>query len=105
MANSIHSRRRRFGTSCLVGAAVLLVLGQTLLNTYLEGNGALFIFYWLACFLLTGLTLLIALLDARAVRHHAREQQRNLLREAFKEMERDGGEKSGSQPGHTNPPE
>jgi len=104
MANSIHSRRRRFGTSCLVGAAALLVLGQTLLNPYL-GDGALFIFYWLACFFLTGLTLLTALVDARAVRHHAREQQRNLLREAFKELERDEGDKSDSQPVRTRPPD
>jgi hypothetical protein len=92
MPNSAHSRRRRFGTACLAGAAGLLILGQTLLKPYLDG--ASFIFYWLACILLTGLTLITALIDVQAVRRHAQEQQRDLLRDALKEVNRDGKGKS-----------
>ena len=87
MANSAQSRRRRFGTAFLAGAAGLLILGQTLLKPHLAG--LIFIFYWLACFLLTVLTLITALVDVRAVRRQAREQQSHLLRDAIKKMEHD----------------
>ena len=59
----------------------MLVLGQTLLRSYLDG--ALFIFYWLTCFLLTGLSFITALFDAQAVRRQAREQQLDFLHDAL----------------------
>jgi hypothetical protein len=89
MAKSVHSRRRRFGTACLTGAAAILILGQTLLSGYLDG--VWFILYWSACFVLIVLTLLTALLDVQAVRRHAREQQRDLVRDALKDLEQDEG--------------
>ena len=94
MAKSVHSRRRQSGMACLAGAVAMLVLGQTLLKSYLDG--AWFILYWLACFLLTGLSLMIALFDAQAVRRQAREQQLNLLQDALGNTNRGTEEKSDS---------
>ena len=92
MFNSVQCRRRRLGTAFLAGAAGLLILGQTLLKPHLKG--LIFIFYWLACFLLTVLTLITALIDARAIRRQALEQHRELLRDALEEVERDEKGKS-----------
>jgi len=100
MARFVESRRRQFGTACLTGAAVMLVLGQTLLKSYLDG--ARFIFYWLACFLLTALTIITALIDARAVRQKAREQQHELLRTTLEKINRAEVEKSDSSPTRDN---
>ncbi|MBI3848664.1 MAG: hypothetical protein HY298_00005 [Verrucomicrobia bacterium] len=87
MAKSVYTRRRQFGTACLTGAAAMLILGQTLLSGYLDGMG--FILYWFACLVLTVLTLLAALLDVQAVRRHAQEQQRDLVRDALKKIDAD----------------
>jgi len=103
MANSAPSRRRVLGTAFLAGAAAMLILGQTLLKPYLDG--ALFIFYWLACLLLTGLTLMTALYDVQAVRRQAREQQRELLRDALGKMSRDEEDKSDSSATQNNLPD
>jgi hypothetical protein len=86
-----------------MGAIAMLVLGQTLLKSYLDG--AVFIFYWLACFLLTGLTMITALIDARAVRQAAREQQHDLLRNTLEKINRVEEEKSDSSPVQKNPPD
>ena len=67
-----------------MGAVAMLVLGQTVLKSYLDG--ATFIFFWLACFLLTGLTIVTALIDARAVRQSAREQQHDLLQDTLEKI-------------------
>jgi len=104
MAKFVENRRRLFGAACLTGAVVLLALGQTLLKPYLAG--VVFIFYWLACFLLTGLTIITALLDARAIRQSAREQQRDLLEDALGKMNRAEGKRMGSSVTHNdNPPD
>ena len=103
MAKFVESRRRQFGTACLTGAAVMLVLGQTLLKSYLAG--LVFIFYWLGCFLLTGLTIVTALIDARAVRRKAREQQQDLLQDALGKINRAEEDKPDSSRPDNNPPD
>lgn len=75
------ARRRWFGAMFLTIAGALLIWGQTLLKPYLEG--ALFILYWLACFALTGLALLVALLDIRATRKRTEAAHRDLFNDTF----------------------
>ena len=103
MAKSVHSRRRQFGTACLTVAAAMLVLGQTLLKSSLDG--VVFIFYWLTCFLITGLTLITALLDVQAVRRQARERHRELLQNALGKMNRDEEAATDSSPTQSQLPE
>ena len=69
--------RRTVGTTSLLLAAAMLVAGETVLKDRLSTIA--FLFYWLACFLLTLLAVAAALLDARAVRSENRRQQRELL--------------------------
>ena len=76
------------GSAFLAGAVVMLILGETLLKNWL--TGFVFVAYWLGCFVLTGLTILTSLLDARAVREAALKQQRELLEDALKEVPRKG---------------
>jgi hypothetical protein len=63
----------------------MLIGGETVLKGRL-GNLA-FIFYWLVCFGLTGLAILIAFLDARALQRRTRREQRELFETALKEIE------------------
>src|SRR6266487_3185786 len=78
-------RRRWFGVFFLLIAAGMLIWGQTILKSYLEGIG--FVAYWLACMTFTGLALLTALLDIWAVRRRTREQHQDLLQRIFDEGE------------------
>ena len=69
----------------LLIALGLLVWGQTVLQPHLRGMG--FILYWVACFVFTGLAMLTALLDMRAVRRRIRDQQRDLVQRTIRRME------------------
>jgi hypothetical protein len=83
MYTRADTRRRRCGVFFLVMAAGLLIGGQTLLKGRLTGWA--FVFYWGACFWFTGLAMLIALLDVRAVRRDVEEEHRHLLKRIFEE--------------------
>ena len=76
----------------------MLIWGQTILKSYLEGIG--FVLYWLACMAFTGLALLTALLDIWAVRRRTREQQRDLLQRIFDEGEPNEENKPNEPDGH-----
>jgi membrane protein implicated in regulation of membrane protease activity len=71
------ARRRWFGAFFLMVSAGMLIWGQTFLKPLLDG--LVFVVYWLACLGFTGLAMLTALLDVRAVRRRARDHQRDLL--------------------------
>lgn len=64
-------------------AFLMLVLGNTILRPLL--SGPLFVLYWLGCFVCTGLAMLMALLDFRAIRSRARKEQRELFSQTFDE--------------------
>jgi hypothetical protein len=81
MMSPVDARRRWFGLLFLLLAGGLLLWGQTWLKPYL--HGLVYVVYWLACFVFTGLAMLTALLDARAVRRQARQQQRELAERAL----------------------
>jgi hypothetical protein len=85
MALDVTARRRWFGAIVLLAALGMLICGVTVLEGRL-GNLAFFA-YWLVCFGLTGLAILIAFSDARALRHRIRQQQRELFEDTLKEIE------------------
>ena len=70
-------RRRLIGGFALGLAIAMLILGQTLLVGKLSPIA--FIFYWLGCFLLTTVAVLVALADARATAARTLKEQRELL--------------------------
>ena len=78
MALEATARRRWFGAIVLVVALAMLICGETVLKEKL-GN-LTFIFYWMVCVGLTTLAIVIAFLDARALQHRIRREQRDLLR-------------------------
>jgi protein-S-isoprenylcysteine O-methyltransferase Ste14 len=46
-----------------------------------------FILYWLVCFVFTGLAMLIAFLDARALQIKIRQEERDLFAKTLKQIE------------------
>jgi len=85
MGMDATARRRWFGTLVLLGAVAMLVCGQTVLQGRLKPW--LLVIYWPVCFLLTGLAVIAALRDVRALQNRAREEQRDLLESTLKEIE------------------
>ena len=84
MLKSSDARRRALGTLFLGATLVMLVWGQTALQSHLQGMQ--FLFYWTACMLLTFLTLMTALLDFWIVRRRGRAQRIALLKETLLEI-------------------
>lgn len=84
MGYSPDTQRRLLGAVCLTVATLMLALGLTVLRTRLQGE--VFVCYWLACTLFTGLTMIIALLDLRAVRHRSQEEHEALAKNILKEF-------------------
>lgn len=85
MNSPADARRRWFGVFFLIVAGGMLIWGQTVLKSRLDGAG--FIIYWLICFCFTGLAMLTALLDIRALRRRTRDQHRDLFRHTLEEIE------------------
>lgn len=73
--------RRILGLVFLGLAMILLVCGLTVFAPRLEG--VRFILYWLACYCLTSLALLVAFFDAWLVRARARRDEEQLVRQTF----------------------
>ena len=71
----------------------MLIWGQTLLKPYLEGVA--YLVFWLICMMFTGLAMLTALLDIRAVRRRTRDQQRDLLEDVLDKRKADSDDKTG----------
>ena len=80
------ARRRWLGALFLLAAILMLVTGETSPGKRLEGVA--FIVYWLACFGFAALAMLVAILDARALRRDIRAEQQALLQDALKEIKR-----------------
>ena len=85
MGMDATARRRWFGTLVLLGAVAMLVCGQTVLQGRLKPW--LLVIYWPVCALLTGLAVIAALRDVRALQDRARHEQRELLESTLKEIE------------------
>jgi len=85
MAHDATARRRWFGALVLLAALGMLVCGETVLKGKLGGVG--FMFYWLVCFVFTGLAIAVAFLDARALQRQTRQEQHNLFESTLREIE------------------
>lgn len=81
------ARRRWLGLAALLGAVVLLAVGLTVLKGRLGPLG--FLIYWLICLGLTGLAILMALLDLRAVQSRSWEEQHRLLEGTIEKIKSD----------------
>jgi len=77
-------RRRWFGAVVLLGALAMLVGGETALKDRLSAPG--FLAYWLICLALTGMAILAAFLDVRALRERTRQEQHDLLENTLDEI-------------------
>ncbi len=82
-ANPVIPRRKR-GLIFLLISALMLVVGETLLNRSL--SKVQFLVYWSACFICTGLAIVFAFLDVIWVQRQARQQQRELLEKTITEI-------------------
>ena len=77
---------RSIGTVSLIISAFLLISGETIFKSDL--NGGRFLLYWFVCFFFTGLALLSALVDLRSTRERSREKQKELLREMVRDLDK-----------------
>lgn len=91
MPTSADALRRWLGLLFLALAFGLLIWGQTVLRDSLKG--AAFLAYWGCCFLFTMAAIITALLDVRATRRKAREEQDELLRRTIEEIENESEDK------------
>jgi len=85
MALDATARRRCFGAIVLLVALAMLICGETVLNGRL--GGLAFIAYWMVCLVLTGLAVVVAFLDARALQRRTRQEQRDLFETTLKQIE------------------
>ena len=76
-------------------AAGMLIWGHTILTPYLKGIG--FLIYWMVCFLFTIASIVVALLDVRAMLRNIRSERMALLRSAMKDIKK-GATKAQEEP-------
>lgn len=87
------TRRRWLGIVVLIAALGMLIAGETVLQGRLQN--VTFVLYWLLCLVLTTAAIIIAFLDARALRQQTREEARDLLQSTLKEIETDAKARRG----------
>ena len=85
------TRRRLFGAICLTTATLMLAFGLTILKSQLAGE--VFVYYWLGCTIFTGLTMVVALFDLRAVRRRSQQEENELVKNVLREFARTDEEK------------
>ena len=86
MLTSLDARRRWFGAFFLIVSLGLLIWGATLLSDYLVKRPVLFVVYWGACALFTGLALINAMLDMIIMRKRTRDEQVALAEKSFADI-------------------
>ncbi len=77
MPTSKDKRRRWFGSLYVILAAGMVLWGEIVFKSKLDG--VTFLVYWTACFVLTGLAILSAILDIRAMRKEIVSRQKDIL--------------------------
>jgi membrane protein implicated in regulation of membrane protease activity len=85
MALDATTRRRWFGALVLLAALGMLIGGETVLKEKLANLA--FIIYWLVCFGFTGVAIVIAFLDARALQRRTHQEQHDLFESTLKRIE------------------
>jgi len=96
MNNSVDAWRRWLGMFSLAVASGMLIWGHTILASYLKGIG--FLIYWALCFLFTIASIVIALLDVRAMLRNIRNERKALLRRALKDIKQSAAAKEQEAP-------
>jgi hypothetical protein len=98
MPKSTDTVRRWCGVVFLILAAGLLAAGQFVLKDALINRGKIaFLLYWGACFFFTVAAMVVALLDMRATRRKACEEQAELLQRSFGDVREDDAPEAGKQ--------
>lgn len=97
MGSDVTTRRRGLGILVLTAALGMLIAGETVLQGRLQN--VTFVLYWLLCLILTTAAIIIAFLDARALRQQTREEARDLLQSTLKEIETDAKTRRGQRRG------
>jgi membrane protein implicated in regulation of membrane protease activity len=92
MALDATARRRWFGAVVLLAALAMLICGITVWKGTL--GGLTFLYYWMACFALTILAIVVALLDARALQRRIRREQNDLFAITLKQIETEAKSRS-----------
>ena len=87
MSTRADQQRRKWGMFCLSSAVGMLVFGQTLLESRLQGVS--YLIYWIICFLFTMAAIAIALLDVSALRKQSQSVQKEILKDTFGDLESD----------------
>jgi len=85
------ARRRWFGVLVLAAALLMLIAGETVLQRRLKEFG--FLAYWMVCFGLTCLAILIAFLDVRALGQRTRREHHDLLESTLRNIRTDAQSK------------
>ncbi len=70
---------------CLAVPIAMLVLGQTAFKSGLAEHTALFLAYWLVCFLFTFAAMFLALAEIRAIRRQTQEETQDLIAKTLSE--------------------
>ena len=65
----------------------MLICGETLLKSSLAGTA--YLIYWLICFGLTAIAIVVAFLDLRALQQRIRDEHRTLFETTLDEIETD----------------
>jgi hypothetical protein len=86
MLNKVDARRRWFGAFFLIVAGGMLAWGLTVLKPFLMRRPWLFVFYWLTCFVFTGLSFIVAALDMYIVRRRIRDERKKLMNNSFEDL-------------------
>jgi membrane protein implicated in regulation of membrane protease activity len=92
MALDATARRRWLGAATLLAALAMLICGETVLKGRLGDLG--FLAYWLVCLVLTGLAVVVAFLDVRALGRRTRQEQRDLFEKTLRQIETEARAKS-----------
>ena len=71
----------------LAVAVLMLILGETVWAKSLTGKS--FIFYWLGCFVCTGLAAIAAIFDFFSLQRRARIQQKEIMEKVFRGVAKD----------------
>src|SRR6476660_5874445 len=85
------ARRRWMGGIALFGAIAMLICGETVLKTTLAGGA--YLIYWLTCFILTGLAIVLAFMDVRALQRRIRDEHKDLIEGTIERIQSDAKEK------------
>ena len=69
----------------------MLICGETIFKTTLAGGA--YLIYWLVCFVLTGLAIVVAFMDVRALQRRIRNEHRDLLESTLDRIQTEAKDK------------